>query len=443
MNRQSNPLVRSVQKSLDDLPTHGVPYFFTGGPKDNVLADWGHIQGLAYYRPDPLRPDMPNITVIFSANHYYGAKDWTKPGVLRFYSLYSGNLLYKLELPTTKGTHPGGVQVVGDYLVVPVEAQDKTPESAVYLYDLTLGKESKEPVFTLKRAEKTGGAGLAKFGSGHVLVTYDNGHVTFYRSNGQPLGSPELSFSAHGSVSLDETGHSSVNLVVEANEDNSEGQLYMIGLNRPDTKDLAVLYTVDLSEAEPAVEKVETVHFVTDKTDGIVGDAGVSFRWGAGVYIDPNAHLNLIASARNSSVGVAMTNAFTAESGEVNVLATYKIAKHQKSRVTENFAMTGASEGRVQWAIEEVKPGVDLDAVSFSLMKDKKSANDKHEAKGLKSGSITAANYGGSSHHLYIGELHYEYEGNTLKGKDAIKQLALNGDDESQIPFIAFRSTNV
>lgn len=101
------------------------------------------------------------------------------------------------------------------------------------------------------------------------------------------------------------------------------------------------------------------------------------------------------------------TNVHSATGSQAGQVVAYvtvskSIAEHQDSRVSENFDLN--YPGTVQWRIQLQPPGVGN--VYFTVMHDKKNANDQPRLPNVCDGSQTVGQMDGSSDgRLYIGRL--------------------------------------
>ena len=98
--------------------------------------------------------------------------------------------------------HAGGIQIIGDYLVVGVEDNSKRNKSRVCFFHMrNPEKPTGDPIITIPREgeEKLATAGaiaIAKRSADHLLVvgSWDSDTLDFYRSNGVALGKPGCEF---------------------------------------------------------------------------------------------------------------------------------------------------------------------------------------------------------------------------------------------------------
>jgi hypothetical protein len=92
--------------------------------------------------------------------------------------------------------HAGGIQVVGDYIVVGIEDNQKQNVSQVLIFDIKEpDKPIGEPILVIHREGKkklatAGAVAMTKIGREYLLIvgSWDSDTLDFYRSNGRNLG---------------------------------------------------------------------------------------------------------------------------------------------------------------------------------------------------------------------------------------------------------------
>jgi len=227
-----------------------------------------------------------------------------RPGVLlEFHSLPDDGKQPPLR-------HPGGMQLIGDYLVVGVEDNQQRLRSQVQFLDvsdpnkpkvvkhLTILRQGKQP------GDKTAGAvGIVKRANDHLLVVanWDSRCLDFYRTNGKPLQDKRCRFrllkrwSAKQAV---RTGwkpdrrwgkYQSINLLREK----ESGRIFLVGFNTAfPSRDFADLFVVDASQpANRMIRKVANKHLQLRD--------GAHFRYAGGLRIDSATRLSIFASERD------------------------------------------------------------------------------------------------------------------------------------------------
>jgi hypothetical protein len=198
--------------------------------------------------------------------------------------------------------HPGGIQRIGRFLVIPLEpTADGENVSQVTFWDLANPEKPDEikPIAIPCHKHKAGSAGIANVGADGdqvwCVATCDNGLVKVYISP----DFPNRPFAFQFDCSLSHSYESFCLL-----GDNLE-RLFALGFRREQDfsgPDLIDVFEVDLHARtlNPAGRR----HLVTSGT--LHGD--VHFRWGAGLEIEDDGRLTVLATKRNFN-GLFLTEA--------------------------------------------------------------------------------------------------------------------------------------
>lgn len=209
--------------------------------------------------------------------------------------------------------HPGGIQSIGDYLLVPSEQEN---QASIALYDLralAVQELRRVETFDLAVAHKAGSLGITSYTDAggteyYVLMVahLDNANTVYhvYRAPAEN-GLEHADFIEVGSFAMDKD-FQGFGLVTEA----ETNDIYMIGLWSPNEgvsfADYAYLYQLD-TENWKLGEELAQRHLVSD--GGAPGMLGVHFRYGAGVLVTPQKQLMLSATERNTFLsGTVATN---------------------------------------------------------------------------------------------------------------------------------------
>jgi hypothetical protein len=295
MNTQNTKL-QDVVVAFDNTNTDGTLHQFDGEPWVATMAE-SHVQGLARYG---------NYILLSHNNKGYSL------GFICALNVTSKKLAYTFDTPDAHYNHPGGMQVIGDFLVVGVESSDYS-KSYLHFYDLSSMTDTVHPAFVpfnMARNAGAGAVGITSYTDNQVeyylLAVYDNGHMDFYKSNGNPISNPDFK-DIWFSTTVATTDYSSINLLTDVNQD-----IWMVGFR---TRDLATSKDdyVDLYRIDPQTRQVSSRttrrHMVT-KYGGIEGMDGVHFRWGAGLQIISDDSLTFFATQRNFVGNNFYTNTF-------------------------------------------------------------------------------------------------------------------------------------
>lgn len=305
MAKVYNPKLKNVSAAFENIQRHGHLRTYSGTtPGDepglpSLMAT--HVQGIAQ-----------NDDYIFLSHNRLGLMP---TGMVAVIAKDKDEVLYWFDTPEQQHNypHPGGIQIIGDYLVVPVETSDHD-RSWIHFYDLTTMTRTKKPrklAYSLHRETGSGAVGITNFTSAgteyYLLAAYDNGALYFYQSNGKKLSEDGIAFSPLFDTRVRQEGYSSVCLLTDKNNG-----LHMIGFRTDDSntapEDRMDLYTINIDKHSLSHE-VASRHMVTEH-GGIVGPDGVHFRWGAGLRIASDDKLKAYATQRNFVFGTFCTNGF-------------------------------------------------------------------------------------------------------------------------------------
>lgn len=201
--------------------------------------------------------------------------------------------------------HAGGIQLIGDVLVIGVEDNKTKSTSTVFFYDLSdPSLPEKLAVEMFRKGEEyvstAGAVGIVKTMGKHILAvaSWNAATIDLYVSNGVSLFDAGCQFellctwkeeSARRESWLDKNwGHyQGVNLLADI-----AGNLYLVGFNDLKTDDWMDLYVLDMN-ARPD----EMVVKIGKKKVDL--NMGAHFRFGGGICIQSPDHLITYATERN------------------------------------------------------------------------------------------------------------------------------------------------
>lgn len=283
----TNPRVKDVEAQFKKI-TNDAKKRLISGNTDELNIGVDHIQGIAR-----------NATNVFLTHSSPGER-----GILIVCSRgENSKILQKVKLHNKGYPHPGGIQLIGDVLVIPVE---KDVGSFVMFYDLrpiALNKEPQRLEVQIERGAKAGAAGITSYFNSlqrqevHLVGVYDNGSTWIYESNGKPLDSPELSFTRTRLPDLKQSDYSAINLLTD-----DSNRVWMIGFRTKKkgaayVEDYMDLYQFDFAQA--AFEKKVMNQHVITKHGSTKGSYGVHFRWAGGLIINSSDSIAALACQRN------------------------------------------------------------------------------------------------------------------------------------------------
>lgn len=318
-NRCANDVVNSVAR----LSTYGEPLGFHIGahpePSFNYkkLDPHGHWQGV-----QRIPTTSGDYLVVSQDDMKSTSGDWSGLGIVRMASRdgdghrwrsnrLEKNLDFNDTAPPNEDTivetvwitnefdHPGGFQIMGDYLPVGTDRQ-------VRLYDLANPESPVNLGLILDRPGYTSSTtSLAKLADGHFLLVVSNSNaeqLDFYFSS-QP--NSVSGFTLYDAFSKDEViggdwhAYQNMNLVSEC----GTGDMYLIGtynggwFGAPEGQDRAVVYSVQTSiSGDILLEEQLSKHFKCEYR----GSTDCNFDAAAGIYIDPSGQIILYGTEHDN-----------------------------------------------------------------------------------------------------------------------------------------------
>lgn len=287
-------------------------HFSVHTPHQSLQAPDRHIQSYAYY---PKKGE--------SAFHMFSSNDDTG-----FIHISQGDReVAKLFLPSGFG-HGGGMQIIGDYLVIAAEGKDGDDSvGAVFLYDLTpMRDKGVKPSGPVELVRVKGGSAASSVG---IAAINAKGHYTS-ADKASSDGSTRYVLAVHQyeknvKVFLSKPGFTLANATEGAFEQvqkyiigrpfdsmamlaTPDQEVWLMGFAAEDEKyeDHAYLYQLTENTGGDSWDWVPTEdlrsalklkqHFVTEHSSGLYG---VHFRWGPTLTIYENNRLRLNVSERN------------------------------------------------------------------------------------------------------------------------------------------------
>ena len=208
-------------------------------------------------------------------------------------------------------SHPGGCQLIGDYLVTgfePIPANHNV--SRIRFFDLSNPAHPvamTEPAPIERHDQKAGAVGVANLTQDTpngpaefwFVGIYDNGRVDIHRSDGRPF--PGTGFSLLFSATIPD-GYEGLCLVAE-----ETNQLFAVAFRQDSRlRDKAELYAVLLDTQK--LELLESREFRANLIEN------THFRWGTGVDIRSRDEFAILVSGRNF-LPACHINTFSAKAG--------------------------------------------------------------------------------------------------------------------------------
>lgn len=205
--------------------------------------------------------------------------------------------------------HPGGIQVIGDYLFVPTEEESQAYITVYDLRSLVVGELRRVENILLTVNHKAGSLGITQYtddnGDRYYLLAVansdgENSVYYFYISPIQ-LGIENAQFVSAGSASIN-VDFQGLGLV----EEQDTGDVYMVGLYSKSKvltyEDYIYLYSLNCNTWN--IEDVILTRHIKSTGTGITG---VHFRYGASVEVTDAGAIVLTASERNIGMSGKLT----------------------------------------------------------------------------------------------------------------------------------------
>lgn len=289
MAETSNPSLQNIPTAFDNIKKDGSTSVLTGGPDYSRLST-SHLQGMAVYH---------DVYIIAMNRH---SEDL---GELYFYDRTSNGLIGMKTIPVAGNNganhersynHPGGIQVIGDYLLIPIQTQDYA-NSVVQLWDISSLQQKNTSIrlvngdyLPASNSKRIGGIGIVNRGSDFVIAAIDNSKVFFYQSDGDDIEEATYTHLFDATLARDA---SEVNLIRQ-----QDGSVYLVGFGVStyfaSYKDWGLLYRVDFNDNKIDDEKER--HFVSKADSSTI--LGPHFRWGATAYYPTGTTLGIMTTQR-------------------------------------------------------------------------------------------------------------------------------------------------
>lgn len=291
--------VDDVQTAFSDIPIDGQRVDLQGFP-GNYDPTVSHIQGHTLF-------EGKDNTLYSILTHSVSTADYAH--ILA--GPVDGDEFFGFKTYMKGWKHPGGIQTIGDYLLVPSEQDDHAYISLYDLRTLQVGELRRVETFSLATDHKVGAMGITSYqdpsGNEYYLLVAahldgTNSEYHIYRASAVN-GIETADFQEVGSFNLDKD-FQGFGLVTETGTNN----VYMIGLWSP-TEALSYAdyeYLYQLNTENWSVEPVLSERHLIS-TGGAAGVLGVHFRYGAGVYVSNDRRMMISATERNSVMGSTLT----------------------------------------------------------------------------------------------------------------------------------------
>ncbi|RME00999.1 MAG: hypothetical protein D6812_08785 [Deltaproteobacteria bacterium] len=295
--RDENLVLNDVSSAFRCLVGRGTTILFGRGHRR--IPGGGHLQGIQRKYSVPQDPPTFVISASSRTVSYFVTVHFPEPidlcpagdGADEGNGL-RGGIVKLCKIAEAPLVHAGGIQIIGDCLVVGIEDNVARNRSRVLFYDIS------EPAMprllshlTIEREGEgmtAGAIGIVKRAEDHLMVVgrWDAEVLDFYRSNGLPLADPGCRFTevtswvhrtAHKEAWRPDTiwgKHQNLNLVRDR-----AGSIHLFAFNRNNRR----ADWIDLFEVEPDAPPSRMIRKIDNRRLRCRGK--VNFRFGGGICI--------------------------------------------------------------------------------------------------------------------------------------------------------------
>ncbi len=300
----ANPRLDDVPGALANIPNRARAIVFRKG--STLFPEGGHFQGIQSVFDVRANKQICFVTrvsatvaLLLTIEFPVGPESFGE--IKHLHVLPSDGKLPPLR-------HPGGSQLIGNYLVVGVEDNQARLRSQVQFWDVSKPQAlvQRKPLTVLRESvtpkEKTAGAvGIVKRDSDHLLVVanWDCESLDFYLSNGYPLSDDRCRFGLKARWSIDKArkddwipdrhwgSYQSISLVADR-----DSRIYLLGCLTDTSKDYIDLYSIDLT-AHPT----RLIQKLARKQITLTG--GAHFLYSGGIFVKSSRELVSYSTERN------------------------------------------------------------------------------------------------------------------------------------------------
>jgi hypothetical protein len=270
-------------------------------PSPSAFAQ-AHFQGMARY-----------------ANYYLlthsTAESTGGPGQIFLLDRVRQREVMRFNLPEPSRPHPGGCQVIGDYLAVELEPYTDESKNPPILRFYWLGSMSdkREPLLlpaaitipgALRGASAIAITSVGAPPNAYVIALRTGNGATFFKITDYLLDDPDLKLGEPIEIKTDfwvesakeKHGPDNMNLFTDL-----EGNLFLLNLGGQGIVEDAIAWDwADLYKVHLEESKLELLKSKKINTSALLnGFQGVHFRYGAGAFVETNSKMTLYGCARN------------------------------------------------------------------------------------------------------------------------------------------------
>lgn len=307
-------LASNIKDQFLDLNTTKPEFFKYSGKADISIAGLitSHAQGIC--RNDELSIISYNCT-------YEGLFKDSKYGYLHIYNNNSKSYQGIYQLPFKDMNHPGGIQLIGDYLVIALQNNDYSKNEIVFLDIQNITCDSRDfkgikPINSINinlDGQKADAIAICNTeidseGKSQYLLAVCGGSIaTFYLSNSLKYGlkDSDILFTKLGSCAL-ASGYQGIQLLAQKTED-ERLQYFLVAFDTEEEslsfKDEISLYELNISKASmPVMTLVKNHHVKTNYPAYVPAKLGVHCRFATGVYLDNQKNIQYLVTSSQTGV---------------------------------------------------------------------------------------------------------------------------------------------
>ena len=309
MAKDFNPTIKDPILTFANIPVRGRNIELQLGKKN--FPHGGHFQGIQFFNHEQ-NGEICYLTRRSDKQAYLVLVEKNKKA--EQFCTIQKILEYPSDGYIPPLRHPGGFQIIGDFMVVGVEDDQEKMRSQIQFWDLSepLQPILKTPLTVFRNSkskkEKTAGAvGICKRKSDHLLAVgnWHSSTVDFYRSNGYPLNDDRCRFEDKPIIRWDKDKantkdwkpnrrwgtYQSINLFAD-----DSYNIYMVGFNRFWRRDFADLFVVDIRKpTKKMIQKLDNKHM---KLKG-----GATFLHAGGLLIKSSQELQFYSCGKGNRPG--------------------------------------------------------------------------------------------------------------------------------------------
>ncbi len=295
--------------AINDHTDPEVTYEAFTPPKYPFTVIESHFQGMARYDG------------YYLLTHNTEGPDPSSYGRIDVFNIGKKRQVLRFDTAEKDYRHPGGCQIVGDYLGVELELENKEMDAVIRFYwlgsmcDVTLPTLMPSRFMVPRDVGGVSALAITDVGRGanrrYLMALRTGKGITFFTPNDCGLDDPELHFTElftfpeSGFPVIDGLKHGPDNMYLltqDSGKADDPGNVYLITLGGNEKKpivevtDWADVYQVDITSPKPSMSYLTSKHMFTSSGTGALG---IHFRYGAGCWVASPSHLDIYCASRN------------------------------------------------------------------------------------------------------------------------------------------------